>query len=145
MGYAVPAAIAAKLASPEQPVICLAGDGCFLMSAQEMATAKQYDLDIIYLVVNNSMLGTIRMHQERHHPNRTIATDLENPDFVAYANAFGIAGEKVEHTDDFAAAFERAKTTRGGYLIELVVDPEALTPMQSLTQVKQQGLKAQQR
>lgn len=145
MGYAVPAAIAAKLASPEQPVICLAGDGCFLMSAQEMATAKQYDLDIIYLVVNNSMLGTIRMHQERHHPNRTIATDLENPDFVAYANAFGIAGEKVEHTEDFAAAFERAKSTRGGYLIELVVDPEALTPMQSLTQVKQQGLKAQQR
>ncbi len=145
MGYAVPAAIAAKIASPDQPVICLAGDGCFLMTAQELATARQYDLDIIYLVINNSMLGTIRMHQERYHPGRTIATDLQNPDFVAYAHSFGIGGEKVERTEDFAAAFARAKTAKGGYLIELVVDREALTPMQSLSDVKRQGQEAQKR
>ncbi|MEH6727275.1 MAG: thiamine pyrophosphate-dependent enzyme, partial [Hyphomicrobiales bacterium] len=145
MGYAVPAAIAAKIASPDQPVVCLAGDGCFLMTAQELATARQYDLDIIYLVINNSMLGTIRMHQERYHPGRTIATDLQNPDFVAYAHSFGIAGEKVERTEDFAAAFARAKTAKGGYLIELVVDREALTPMQSLSDVTQQGYNAQKR
>lgn len=145
MGYAVPAAIAAKIASPDQPVVCLAGDGCFLMTAQEMATASQYDLDIIYLVVNNSMLGTIRMHQERHHPDRIIATDLKNPDFVAYAKSFGISGEKVERTEDFAAALERAKSSKGGYLIELIVDREALTPMQSLADVTRQGYAAQKR
>lgn len=145
MGYGVPAAIAAKLASPDQPVVCLAGDGCFLMTAQELATAKQYNLDITYLVVNNSMLGTIRMHQERHHPDRTIATDLQNPDFVAYANSFGIGGERVERTEDFGAALDRAKSAKGGYLIELIVDREALTPMQTLTDINQQGQDAQKR
>lgn len=145
MGYAVPAAIAAKIASPDQPVVCLAGDGCFLMTAQELATARQYNLDIIYLVVNNSMLGTIRMHQERHHPDRTIATDLQNPDFVAYAKSFGISGEKVEQTEDFAAALDRAKSAKGGYLIELIVDQQALTPMQTLADVTQQGHSAQKR
>lgn len=143
MGYAVPAAVAAKIASPDQPVICLAGDGCFLMTGQELATAKQYDLDIIYLVVNNSMLGTIRMHQERNHPDRPIATELQNPDFVAYARSFGIDGEKVTRTEDFAAALERAKATKGGYLIELIVDQEALTPVQTLANATLQGYEAQ--
>ena len=88
MGYGVPAAVAAKIVSPDTPVVSLSGDGCFLMAAQEMATAHQYGADIIYLVVNNGMYGTIRMHQERHHPDRKIATDLINPDFVTYAKAF---------------------------------------------------------
>ena len=142
MGYAVPAAIAAKLAAPNQPVICLAGDGCFMMTSQELATAKQYDLDIIFLVVNNSMLGTIRMHQERNYPERPIATKLHNPDFVAYAASFGIAAEKVEKTDQFAAAFDRANQAEGSYLIELIVDPEALTPTQTLNEVTAQGHKS---
>lgn len=140
MGYGVPAAIAAKIIAPERPVVALAGDGCFLMTAQELATARQYDADVIYLVVNNGMLGTIRMHQERHHPDRKIATDLFNPDFVAYAASFGIAGERVEETADFPAALERAMSKSGGYLIELIVDPEALTPTQTLAQATQQGL-----
>lgn len=139
MGYGVPAAIAAKINAPERPVIALAGDGCFLMTAQELATARQYGADVIYLVVNNGMLGTIRMHQERHHPDRRIATDLFNPDFVAYAASFGISGQRVEKTEDFPAALERAQVTKGGYLIELIVDPEALTPTQTLSQATKQG------
>lgn len=139
MGYAVPAAIAAKLAAPGRPVISLSGDGCFLMTAQELATAVKYGADVIYLVVNNGMYGTIRMHQERNHPHRVIATDLVNPDFVAYAAAFGISGERIEETADFPAALERAREARGGYLIELVVDPEALTPTQSLSAATRQG------
>lgn len=139
MGYGVPAAVAAKITSPSKPVISISGDGCFLMAAQELATARKYDADIIYLVVNNGMLGTIRMHQERTYPDRMIATDLFNPDFVAYAASFGIAGERVEVTDDFPAALERAQAATGGYLIELVVDPEALTPTQTLAQASQQG------
>ncbi len=139
MGYGVPAAVAAKLVAPEKPVISISGDGCFLMSAQEMATAKQYGADIIYLVVNNGMLATIRMHQERHHPDRKVATDLHNPDFVAYAAAFGVAGERVDATEDFPAALERARKAPGGYLIELVVEPEALTPTQTLSQAAEQG------
>jgi len=139
MGYGVPAAVAAKIIAPERPVIALAGDGCFLMSGQELATARQYGADVIYLVVNNGMLGTIRMHQERNHPDRKMATDLHNPDFVAYAASFGIAGEKVKRTEDFPAALERARRQSGGYLIELVVDREALTPSQTLAQATQQG------
>lgn len=139
MGYAVPAAIAAKLISPQQAVVSLSGDGCFLMTAQEMATARQYNASIIYLVVNNSMYGTIRMHQERHHPQRMIATELMNPDFVAYAGAFGIQGERVEKTAEFMPALERARDAENGYLIELIVDQQALTPTQTLAEATQQG------
>lgn len=142
MGYGVPAAVAAKVASPDQPVVCFAGDGCFMMTAQELATARLYDLDVIFLVVNNGMLGTIRMHQERHHPDRKMATDLFNPDFVAYAAAFGIGGERVDATADFPAALERARGSKGGYLIELVVDPQALTPTQTLDEATAQGRRA---
>lgn len=142
MGYGVPAAVAAKLTAPETPVISIAGDGCFLMSAQEMATARQYGADVIYLVVNNGMLGTIRMHQERNHPDRKMATDLFNPDFVGYAASFGIGGERVDTTEDFPAALERARKAKGGYLIELVVDPQALTPTQTLAQAAEQGRKS---
>ena len=143
MGYGVPAAVAAKITDPQRPVIAIAGDGCFMMSAQEMATARQYGADVIYLVVNNGMLGTIRMHQERTYPGRKMATDLFNPDFVAYAAAFGIGGERVTATDEFPAALARARAADGGYLIELVVDAEALTPTQSLSAATEQGRAAQ--
>tara|TARA_R110002126_G_scaffold291744_1_gene456575 strand:- start:181455 stop:183146 length:1692 start_codon:yes stop_codon:yes gene_type:complete len=142
MGYGVPAAIAAKLSEPQREVICIAGDGCFLMTSQEMATAHQHGADIIYIVVNNGMYGTIRMHQERNHPGRVIATRLVNPDFVTYAASFGIAGERVETTEAFPQALERARKTSGGYMIEIVVDPEALTPAQSLSAAREQGERA---
>jgi acetolactate synthase-1/2/3 large subunit len=139
MGYGVPAAVAAKLAHPDRTVVAMAGDGCFMMTSQELATAAQHGADVIYVVVNNGMYGTIRMHQERHHPGKVMATKLVNPDFVAYAASFGIAGERVLRTEDFPAALERARTTKGGYMIEIVVDPEALTPNQSLSAVRAEG------
>ena len=108
MGYGVPAAVAAKVVHPERTVICFAGDGDFLMSGQELATAAQYDLPIVVLVVNNGMYGTIRMHQERHYPGRVVGTDLANPDFAAFARAFGAHGETVTETAEFADALERA-------------------------------------
>ncbi len=141
MGYSVPAAIVAKLHHPDREVVCVAGDGCFMMTAQELATAYQYGADIIYIVVNNGMYGTIRMHQERNHPAHVIATDLVNPDFVAYAAAFGISGERVDTTEAFPDALDRARKAKGGYLIEIAVDPEALTPNQSLSGARAQGQK----
>ncbi|MEP3046443.1 MAG: thiamine pyrophosphate-binding protein [Roseibium sp.] len=139
MGYSQPAAIAAKLIDPSREVISIAGDGCFMMAGQELATAKQFGADIIYIVVNNGMFGTIRMHQERNHPGHRIATELVNPDFVTFAKAFGIDGERVERTEAFPDALDRARKAKGGYLIEIVVDAEALTPSQSLTAARQQG------
>lgn len=144
MGFSVPAAVAAKIEHPERTVVSVAGDGCFLMTAQEMATAKKHGAAVIYLVVNNGMYGTIRMHQERNHPGRVISTDLVNPDFVTYAKSFGIPGEAVSRTEDFAAALERAQASEAGYLIELQVDPEALTPMMSLSDIRKQGERATQ-
>ena len=139
MGYGVPASLAGKLVHPERPVIAFAGDGCFLMCAQELATMVANDLQILVIVVNNGMLGTIRMHQERHFPGRVIATDLVNPDFAAFARSFGAFGERVEETGAFAAALERALAAGGPALLELVCDPEALTPRQSLSEARAQG------
>ena len=116
MGYGVPAAVAAKLLHPERDVVAIAGDGDFLMTGQELATAVQYDAPIVVLIVNNGMFGTIRMHQERHYPGRVSGTDLVNPDFAALAQAFGAHGMVVERTEDFAAAFDAAlarRTARG--------------------------------
>ena len=142
MGYSVPAAIAAKLKYPERTVVSVAGDGCFMMCAQEMATAAQYGAAIIYVVVNNGMLGTIRMHQERTHPGRVISTELKNPDFVANAKSYGIPGEVITRTDQLPAALERAYASGAGYLIEVQVDPEALTPTQTLSAARKQGEKS---
>jgi acetolactate synthase-1/2/3 large subunit len=136
MGYGVPAAIAAKLRHPERPVVCLSGDGDFLMSGHELATAIQYGAAVVVLVVNNGMLGTIRMHQERQFPGRVVGTDLVNPDFVAYAHAFGAHGALVERTEDFADAFEEALAAGRPALLELRVDPEAITPRATLTQIR---------
>jgi acetolactate synthase I/II/III large subunit len=137
MGYGVPAAVAAKVVAPGRAVICFSGDGDFLMLGQELATAIQYLLPIVVLVVDNGMYGTIRMHQERQFPGRVVGTDLVNPDFAAYAHAFGAYGETVERTEDFAAAFERALEAGRPAVVTLKIDPEAITPRMTLTAVRE--------
>ncbi|MDX8438681.1 thiamine pyrophosphate-binding protein [Mesorhizobium australafricanum] len=136
MGYGTPAAVAAKALFPDREVIAFAGDGCFLMNGQEFATAIQYDLPIIVIVVNNGIYGTIRMHQEREYPSRVVATDLKNPDFAALARAYGGHGETVEKTEDFAPAFERARASGKPAIVEIKLDPEAITPTRTLTQIR---------
>jgi len=140
MGYGLPAAVAAKLAHPDRPVLCFAGDGCFLMNGQELATAVKYGLGIVVIVVNNGIYGSIRMHQERHYPGKVYATDLANPDFRLLAQAYGAHGERVDRTEDFAPAFERALAAGGPALIELRVSPEAITPRTTLTALREQAL-----
>ncbi|GAB7523292.1 thiamine pyrophosphate-binding protein [Paraburkholderia sp. 2C] len=133
MGYGFPAAIAAKLQNPARTVVAFAGDGCFMMYPQELATAMQFGAPLVVIVVNNSMLATIRMHQEREYPGRVSATDLANPDFVAFAKAFGAHAERVERTEDFPAAFERAQRAGVAALIELRTDPRQITPVARLS------------
>src|SRR5437660_1339743 len=127
MGYGVPAAVAAKIAAPARMVVSFAGDGCFLMNGQEFATAVQHGANVVIVVVDNGMYGTIRMHQEREDPPRVHGTELKNPDFAAYARAFGGHGETVEKTAHFAAAFERAVSAGKPAIIHMKTDPEALT------------------
>jgi len=141
MGYGVPAAIAAQLVHPGRTVVCFSGDGCFLMNGQELATAVQYRLDVVFIVVNNGMYGTIRMHQERQYPGRVYGTDLTNPDFAALARAYGAYGELVERTEDFPAAFERARASGTPALLELRIDPEATTPRTTLSTIREAALK----
>lgn len=136
MGYGLPAAIAAKLVAPARQVVCFAGDGCFLMNGQELATAVQYDLPLVVIVANNGMYGTIRMHQERHYPGRVLGTELRNPDFAAFARSFGAHGETVAATQDFMPAFERAASAGRPALIELKIDAEAITPRQTLSAIR---------
>jgi acetolactate synthase I/II/III large subunit len=133
MGYGVPAAVAAKAAAPDRTVVCIAGDGCFMMTSQELATAVQHDLPVIFIVANNGMFGTIRMHQERNYPGRVSATTLHNPDFAAMARSFGAFGETVTQTDDFPGAFERARASGTAALLELTIDPDALSPRLKLS------------
>jgi acetolactate synthase I/II/III large subunit len=136
MGYGVPAAIAAKLRFPERVVVAFAGDGCFTMSGHELATAVQYGAAVVVVVINNGMYGTIRMHQERNFPGRVIATDLVNPDFAAYARAFGAHGAIVERTAEFAPAFETALACGGPAVLELRTDAERITPRTTLTALR---------
>jgi acetolactate synthase I/II/III large subunit len=137
MGYCVPAALAASRLDPTRRVIAFAGDGCFMMNGNEFATAVQYDLPVIVVIADNGMYGTIRMHQEQHYPHRVIATDLRNPDFAAYAKAFGGHGERVERTEDFMPAFERAVASGKPAILHCIVDPEALTPTRALSAIRQ--------
>jgi len=136
MGYGLPAALAAKALHPERTVVCFSGDGDFLMSGQELATAVQHELPVVVLVVDNGMYGTIRMHQERQFPGRVVGTDLVNPDFAAYARSFGAHGENVERTEDFPAALERALAAGGPALVSLRVDPEAITHRTTLSAIR---------
>ncbi len=142
MGYAVPAAVGAKRLHPDRVVVAWAGDGEFLMTGQEFATAVQYELPVVVVVVNNGMYGTIRMHQEREHPGRVVGTDLRNPDFAAYARAFGGHGETVERTEDFAAAFERARGSGLPAIIEVRTDPEAIMPVTRLSAIREKARQA---
>jgi acetolactate synthase I/II/III large subunit len=141
MGYSVPAAISAKRHHPDRTVISFAGDGCFMMTAQELATAMMHEIPVIFIVVNNNQYGTIRMHQERNYPKRVYATKLVNPDFAAYARSFGANGETVHRTEDFAPAFERAEKAKLPSVIELVLDPEAILPTQTLEGIREAALK----
>ena len=142
MGYGIPAALAAKSLYPSRAVVALAGDGCFMMAGNELATAMQYGLNIVAIVVNNGHFGTIRMHQERNYPGRVHGTGLTNPDFAAYARAFGAHGETVERTADFAPALERALTCGLPALIEIRIPQDASTPAATLEQIREQGRRA---
>lgn len=141
MGYGLPAAIAARIARPGVCVVCLAGDGDFQMTCNELGTAAQAGAAPIVLIVNNGSYGTIRMHQERNFPGRVSFTDLVNPDFAALARAYGFHAERVERTEDFAAAFARARASETGAVLDLVVPTEASTPRQTLTAMREAALR----
>jgi acetolactate synthase-1/2/3 large subunit len=137
MGYGLPAAIAAKLAHPERAVVNVQGDGCFLMTGQELATAVQYGLNIVTIIANNGLYGTIRMHQEREYPGRVIGTTLVNPDFATYARSFGAEGHTIEATADFAPAFAKALAAGKPTVIDLKTDPDAISVRKTLTEVRE--------
>ncbi len=141
MGYGVPAAIGAKAVHPDRLVVACAGDGCFLMNGQELATAVQHKLNVIFLVFNNGAYGTIRMHQEREYPSRVIGTDLHNPDFAAYARSFGCHGATVRKTSEFAAAFDEAVASGKPALIELVMEQDQISPTATLSGIRAAALK----
>jgi acetolactate synthase-1/2/3 large subunit len=143
MGYGLPSAVAMKRLMPERTVLAFCGDGDFLMTGQEFATAVQHDLPVIAVVVDNGIYGTIRMHQERHYPGRVIATTLRNPDFAAYAKAFGGVGFTVEKTADFAPAFKAAQASGKPAIIHVKVDPDAIAPSATLSAIRKQAQAAQ--
>jgi acetolactate synthase-1/2/3 large subunit len=136
MGYGLPAAIAAKTMHPARPVVALAGDGCMLMTAQELATAVQYRLPVVMIVCNNGMYGTIRMRQEHQFPGRVMATSLINPDFAAMARSYGAAGATVTRTEDFLPVLRRALGADMPTVIELKLDPEAVSPRMTLSEAR---------
>jgi acetolactate synthase-1/2/3 large subunit len=140
MGFGLPAAVGAKRRFPERMVVCFAGDGCFMMHGQEFATAVQYDLPIIVVLIDNGMYGTIRMHQEREYPGRVSATALKNPDFAAYARAFGGHGETVRETAEFAPAFERAVASGKPAILHCFLDPEVITPNTTIAAIREKAL-----
>jgi acetolactate synthase-1/2/3 large subunit len=137
MGYGLPAAVMAKLVNPQRTVVCFAGDGDFQMNCSELATALQAGAQPIVLILNNGIYATIRAHQERNYPERVSGTTMVNPDFVALAKAYGFHAERVQTTADFAAAFERALASRTGAVLDLNISPEAITPRQTLSQIRQ--------
>ncbi len=140
MGYGLPAALAMKTLHPDRTVVCVAGDGDFMMTGNDFATAVQYGLNVIVVLWDNGTYGTIRMHQEREYPGRVVGTELKNPDFVAYAKAFGGFGILVEKTADFAAAFAAAQKSGKPSIIHLKVDAEPLTPGMSLSAIREKAL-----
>jgi len=144
MGYGVPAAIAAKATHPERVVVSWNGDGCFQMNGQELATAVQSKLNVVFLVIDNGMYGTIRMHQERSYPARVYGTDLVNPDFVALAKAYGAIGEAVTRTAEFAPALERALGADRPSLLWLKIDPQAITMSATIDQIRAQHAQGSQ-
>jgi acetolactate synthase-1/2/3 large subunit len=142
MGYGLPSAIAGKLRESHRQVICLVGDGCFQMTMQDFATAVQYDVPIIVIIADNGMHGTIRMHQERHFPGRVVATDITNPDFEMFAQSCGGFGATVTSNEQFAGAFTEAVASGKPAIINLKLDPQALTPMKTLDEIRDDALAA---
>jgi acetolactate synthase I/II/III large subunit len=140
MGYGLPAAVMAKRTHLDRVVVAFAGDGDFLMNGQEFATAVQYDIPIVVAIIDNSMYGTIRMHQENHYPARVSATGLKNPDFAALAKAYGGHGERVETTEEFAPAFERALKSGKPAILHCLLDPEAISASRTLTELREAAL-----
>ena len=139
MGYGLPAAVAAALRFKDRPVVCVAGDGDFLMNGQELATAAQYGADLLVILVDNGSYGTIRMHQEREYPERISATELRNPDFAALARAYGGWAETVEATEDFAPALDEALKRKGIRLIHCKTDVEQISNATTITQAARKG------
>ncbi|MHA1128597.1 MAG: thiamine pyrophosphate-dependent enzyme [Alphaproteobacteria bacterium] len=144
MGYGLPAAIAAKAEHPDRMVVCIAGDGDFQMNCQELGAAMQHGIAPIVLIVNNGTYGTIRMHQERNYPERVSFTDIKNPDFVALAKAYDFHAEKITKTEQFADAFARAKQSKTGAVLELIVSAQSLTPRATLSDLRALGLAKQE-
>ena len=140
MGYGVPSGVAGGVRHGDRIVVSFSGDGCFQMNGQEIGTAVQHGVKTIFIVINNGMYGTIRMHQETHYPKRKSGTDLVNPDFAALAHAYGAHGETVTKTSDFEAAFERCKAVDGPSLIELVIEPDAVLPTSTLSGIQKAAL-----
>jgi acetolactate synthase-1/2/3 large subunit len=141
MGYGVPAGVAAKVACPDRTVVSFSGDGCFLMNGQEIATAVQYDLKVLFVVINNGMYGTIRMHLEREYPTRVLGSELRNPGFAALARAYGMYGAVVQRTEEFAGVLSEALVQETSALIEIRIDPEAITTRGKLTAIRENALK----
>ena len=139
MGYGVPAGVAAKLVHPDRAVVSVSGDGCFMMNGQEIATALQYDAPVIFIVVNNGMYGTIRMHQEMYYPGRKIGTDLRNPDFAALARAYGANGYAVSATAEFEPALRAALASDVASVIEIRIDPEVINTNTTLTALREKA------
>ncbi|MEO1471860.1 MAG: thiamine pyrophosphate-dependent enzyme, partial [Pseudomonadota bacterium] len=142
MGYGLPAAIAARLRHPGRQVICFAGDGDVQMTMAELGTAMQMDARPVVLVLNNGSYGTIRMHQERHYPGRVSATRIDNPDYVAIGGAYGMHAERVVETAGIEGALDRALASPTGALVELVQPVEALTPRETLSEMRARALAA---
>jgi len=143
MGYGVPAAVAAAITEPQRTVVCFAGDGDFLMTGQELATAAQYQAGLVVIVFDNGMYGTIRMHQEREYPGRPFGTALANPDFAKLGEAYGGFGARVRATEDFEpamrAALTHARSQRRPAVVALDVDPQAITPNATLDSIMRRG------
>jgi acetolactate synthase-1/2/3 large subunit len=139
MGYSVPAAIAASLLYPERTILSFAGDGCFLMNGQEIATAARYNTNVMFIVINNSLYGSIQMHQEKRFPNRSIAVDLTNPEFDKLAQAYGLAAKKVTSLDEFKLVYEELDKTSGPCLIEIITSQDIVTPGIKLSDLRKRS------
>jgi acetolactate synthase-1/2/3 large subunit len=142
MGYGVPAAVAAKLQFPDRQVIAMAGDGCFQMTGQEFGTAVQFGANIVVVVVDNGIYGTIRMHQEREFPGRVSGTNLVNPDFAALARAYGGIGITVTEDAEIEPAIREALAADKPVIVHLKISPEAITPVMTLTQIREKAIAA---
>jgi acetolactate synthase-1/2/3 large subunit len=139
MGYGVPAAIGAAIVQPGRQVICFVGDGGFLMTGQEIATAFHHQVAPIVLVFNNRMYGTIRMYQERVYPERISGTELTNPDFAKFIEAFGGHGEIVERTEELVPAYRRAAASGKPAIIEIRTNPEQVTNRATIADLRAQA------